>query len=244
MNLGPEIKRVRTEHALSQEFLCGNSDFPITKSTLIRWEAGRAPRIPVQALQAFAKLHDLSLGEYLKELGVDLGLKPEIKTPQLVVIANPEQATELVRQGQGLYVAIPVIRDKAGMRASQDTYDENDIEGYAVIFQSWIVGSPKRYFCIRLENDSMQPILPKGSIVCVDKAQNDAAYVLIERRLVAFVQNNKVRVSRLTSVVTDYGIIIHDMRASRSEHILGDGVVVGAVVWAWSKLDAVKPFGI
>lgn len=249
-NIGQRIKEARERYGLSKEQLCASMSSPVTAWTLWRWEDGETNKIPFQAILDFARVHGISPGDYIqKELGIDLGIKPEIKRPEVAIVSTQKEAQEIIEAGKGNFVILPVLNEGAAGADPKDTYDLDDIADYAMIYKSWVVGSLKRYICLRVKDPSMHPILPEGSIVCVDKTQTDLSKLIGKglRRIVAVRHLASYDIGWLEDIEEDQGIVLcreqplPAIAYAKSEFMpfgdMHEDPIIGLVVWAWTKWE-------
>jgi SOS-response transcriptional repressor LexA/DNA-binding XRE family transcriptional regulator len=155
-------------------------------------------------------------------------LSPEVR------IVSPQEVRERLERLERVenYIPIPLVADRA---AAGDPLliDEHDIEGYAVIYQSWLSEAGK-YACVRLRGDSMWPVLGEGDIVCVNHARREPE-LLRGKIVAAAVEGEGVTIKYLNWDERSW-ILEPENRAHRPIYVpKGQDVVVGAVEWCWRR---------
>ncbi len=155
-------------------------------------------------------------------------LAPEVR------IVTPEEARPHLEELERVenYIPIPLVADRA---AAGDPLliDEHDIEGYAVIYQSWL-SEHGRYSCVRLKGDSMYPALDDGDIVCVNHARHDPE-TLRHKVIAAAVPGEGVTIKYLNWDQRSW-VLEPENRLHRPIYVPRDQeVVVGAVEWCWRR---------
>lgn len=155
-------------------------------------------------------------------------LSPEVR------IVAPEEVKGRLERLERLenYIPIPLVADRA---AAGDPLliDEHDIEGYAVIYQSWLSESG-RYACVRLRGDSMHPVLDDGDIVAINHARTDPA-ALRHKIVAARVPGEGVTIKYLNWDERSW-ILEPENRQHRPIYVPKEQeVVVGAVEWCWRR---------
>jgi SOS-response transcriptional repressor LexA len=205
-----------------------------------RYESGR--RIPpddvLERAARYANLdvHSLLSQPILAPEGAGmLGERLHPLAPEVRIVAPEELRGRLERlERVENYIPIPLVADRA---AAGDPLliDEHDIEGYAVIYQSWLAESG-RYSCVRLRGDSMRPVLDEGDIVCVNHARRDPA-ALKGKIIAANVPGEGVTIKYLNWDERSW-VLEPENRAFRPIYVPKDQeIIVGAVEWCWRRFN-------
>jgi len=131
------------------------------------------------------------------------------------------------------YVSVPLLSDAAAA-GSPTEIDEDHVEGRCVIYRG-ALRNPDHTTCVWVRGDSMQPVLPNGSIVAVNHARTDIAD--LDGKIVAAYHEEGVTIKRL--MLADQAIILMpENRAGFSPiHFdFDEDRVIGACEWAWIDL--------
>jgi hypothetical protein len=162
------------------------------------------------------------------------GLEKLEERPSEVVVAAPEN---LPGEALSDFVAVGVVplRDLA-----RRAVDSGQFESYVMAYREWLPHASETV-ATQLEDDAMHPILPRGSIVAVDRASTDPR--ALQGRLVAASPEGKPMVRWLD--LSGRHIILRPSLASRDFPLIPveldeseRGVIVGQVVWSWSRFAA------
>ena len=113
------------------------------------------------------------------------------------------------------------------------------VEGYIMAYRQWLP-NPSETIGVRLEDDSMHPILPMGSIVAVDLSQTDP--LRLQGRLVAACPEGEPLIRWLD--VSGRHLILRPGHPSKDHPMipveldaLSPGLILGQVVWSWSRFS-------
>jgi SOS-response transcriptional repressor LexA len=159
------------------------------------------------------------------------GLERLEREPSNVMVAAPENLPHDVTSD---FVAIPVVALRDVPRRVLET---SQVERYIMAFRDWLP-HPADTFAATLEDDAMHPILPRGSVVAVDRTVTDP--LALQGRLVAACPEGKAMVRWLD--VSGRHIILRPSLANREYPLIPvelsadhRNVIVGQVAWAWSR---------
>ncbi len=156
--------------------------------------------------------------------------KLERSTREAIVIAPDNLPTEVASE----FVAIELYPLST---VAQRIVDPARAEGYVMAYRNWLP-EPSQTIGTRLVDDSMHPILPVGSIVAVDRSVTDPAR--LHGQIVAAcpagtpmirwldVHGRHIILRPNHNVGRDYPLI--PVEVELHEH-----VIIGQVVWAWSR---------
>jgi SOS-response transcriptional repressor LexA len=174
------------------------------------------------------RLSDLSPVEMIRR-----GLEELERTSTEAVVVAPEnlpsgQASEFV--AIGIYPLSMLC---------QPVLDHIRLEGHVMAYRHWLP-NPAETVGTRLVDDSMNPILPAGSIVAVDRSVTDPQK--LHGRIVAACPDGVPMIRwlevsgrhvilRPNNVGRDFSLIPVDVGESASQ------VVIGQVVWSWSRFN-------
>ena len=131
------------------------------------------------------------------------------------------------------YVSVPLLSDAAAAGSPAEIH-EDDVEGRCVIYRG-ALRNPDHTTCVWVRGDSMEPILPNGSIVAVNHVRTDIAD--LDGKVVAAYHEEGVTIKRL--MLADQAIIL--MPENRSGHTpitfdFDEDRIIGACEWAWIDL--------
>ena len=172
--IGKRIRQIRKLKGLTQKSFA--ESLYISQNFLSEVESGKAkPSVTLLALIEYRyqiSKEWLMTGKGSIQAAQAAGEESGIASPELKII-TPKEAMEHLKKSDRLdnFVPVPLLSDKAA--AGQPAYiNENDIEGYAIIYRSW-VKDEKLHTAIRIRGDSMSPVLEQGFIVGLDHSQRD-----------------------------------------------------------------------
>lgn len=157
------------------------------------------------------------------------------KTKPVVVWGeqNSDEGGQLTEQ----YRSVPLMRDAAA--AGHGRVVSDDIEGWAVIHES-VVPKGHEVRAVRVDGDSMTPLLPSGTIVAVDFDLMDPREA--NGRIVAARQDEDVMI-KWWHIRDDYVALESQNPAYPPIYLSGDEMdraLLGQVVWAWQDLRDVR----
>lgn len=231
--VGIRIQKIRKSKGLTQKAFA--KPLKISQNYLSQIESGqRGPSI--ELLCSIKSRYGISLDWLLTGKGQSPFAEAKenlpISVPELKIIALDEARKRFEKNDRVEdFVPVPLLSDRAA--AGQPAYiDESDIEGYAVIYRSW-VRNEKMHTAVRIRGDSMGPLLMDGYIVGIDHTQTDPNKL-----------NNKIVAARYEDGVT-IKYFCHDKHCwilySSNRHYPpihirkqdGPSPVIGKVVWWW-----------
>jgi len=112
-------------------------------------------------------------------------------------------------------------------------------EGHIMAYRHWLP-HPSETVGVRLEDDAMQPVLPAGSVVAIDRAITDPKQ--LQGRMVAVCPGGLPMVRWLD--LSARHMILRPNQPSREHPLipieleeLPPGVIIGQVVWSWSRFS-------
>ncbi|MFO0908288.1 MAG: hypothetical protein U0794_07995 [Isosphaeraceae bacterium] len=115
--------------------------------------------------------------------------------------------------------------------------DPAAIQGYIMAYRQWLP-NPAETIGVRLGSSSMNPILPAGSIVAIDRSMTDA--VALQGRIVAACPE-RGRADRWLDLSGRH-LILRPSQPGREYPLIPvelddqtDGLILGQVVWSWSR---------
>ncbi|MDP8224092.1 MAG: S24 family peptidase [Candidatus Lernaella stagnicola] len=136
------------------------------------------------------------------------------------------------------FVPIPLLSKEKAAGTPREI-SANDIEDFVVIHTDW-APRPEMLTCVRVEDDAMQPVLAKGSIVAVDHGKRDPKR--LNGKLCAFRVPGGVAVRWCHFRDIDYVVGYPENRAAikRGAMVISTGeeaadCLVGQVVWWWGR---------
>ena len=135
------------------------------------------------------------------------------------------------------YVPVPLLRD-AVAGGSPREINEEDIEGFAVIYSAWC-RHPEDTTVVRVAGDSMRPILEPGSLVAVNHRVRNPK--LLDGKIAAFRQGGGATVKICHFVSPGLVIAAPANPESRDFFIFkgeeADTCVIGKVEWWWGRQE-------
>ena len=176
-------------------------------------------------------LEDRVLSELSPIQLIRRGLEKLEQGPTEVVMVAPEN---LDGRTASEFVAINLLSmaDLAG-RAGPD---DPSASGQILAYRKWLP-HPRETVGVRLDDDSMAPILPAGSVVAIDRAVVDPA--ALQGRIVAAAPDGVPMIRWLD--VSGRHLILRPNQTSRDHPIVpvemedvAPGLILGQVVWSWS----------
>lgn len=175
-------------------------------------------------------LEDMVLSELTPEELIRRGLEKLEAKPSEVVVVAPEN---LPAETASDFVAVNLIAP--GQLASRAP----KVEGYILAYRHWIP-HPRETVAVRLDDDAMHPILPRGSVAAVDRSVIEPER--LQGRLVAAMPDGEAMVRWLD--ISGRHLILRPNQPSRDYPIVPaewDGkpssVLIGQVVWSWSRFS-------
>jgi SOS-response transcriptional repressor LexA len=117
--------------------------------------------------------------------------------------------------------------------------DPSKIEGYVVAYRRWLP-NPAQTIGVRLTDDSMNPILPAGSIVAIDRSMTDP--LQLHGRIVAARPDGTPVIRWLE--ISGRHVILRPNQTGREYPLVpveldetGSTFIIGQVVWSWSRFS-------
>jgi hypothetical protein len=161
------------------------------------------------------------------------GLEKLESEPNDVVIVAPES---LPGEAMSQFVAVPLMPMEEMARRPVES---SRIDGYIMAYRQWLP-NPTETVGLRLEDNAMHPILPAGSIVAVDRSMCDP--LLLQGRIVAAMPEGVPCVRWLD--ISGRHLILRPNQPSKDHTMIpveldsfGDGLIIGQVVWSWSRFS-------
>jgi len=161
------------------------------------------------------------------------GLEKLEREPQDVVIVAPDN---LPGEAMSEFVAVSLVPMKELNRKPNEPVHG---EGYIMAYRQWLP-NPLETVGVRLEDDAMDPILPSGSIVAIDRSVTDPQQ--LQGRLVAACPDKLPMIRWLD--ISGRHVILRPNQPSREHPLIpveideqAEGLVIGQVVWSWSRFS-------
>jgi hypothetical protein len=162
------------------------------------------------------------------------GLEKLEQEPHDVVIVAPDN---LPGEAMSDFVAVSLIPLRELARRSTDP---TQVEGYIMAYRQWLP-KPQETVGVRLDDDSMHPILPSGSIVAVDRSVTDPQ--MLQGRIVAACPDGEPLIRWLE--ISGRHMILRPNQPNKDHPLIpvemdsaSEGLIVGQVVWSWSRFGA------
>jgi len=167
-------------------------------SNISRYERGRT--IPAHVLARVAQVYAVSPRWLLtgkgpmflptqadRIRGLELALPPEPSGRERV-------AGSLKREIPDFYV-LPLLRDPTAAGPGRRITDD-DVEGPAIIHRAWCP-HPEKTDYVRVKGDSMEPVIPDGSIVTIDKSYSNPETLIGQVVAIYLADTEEVTIRRL-----------------------------------------------
>ncbi|WP_165248358.1 S24 family peptidase [Paludisphaera soli] len=120
---------------------------------------------------------------------------------------------------------------------ARPTPDPTHVEGRVLAYPHWFP-NPSETIAVRVGDDSMSPILPEGSIVAIDRTEQDPTS--LQGRIVAARHEGRLLIRWLD--VSGRHVILRPNQPGRDHPLVAVEVdeqpadfLVGRVVWSWSR---------
>lgn len=137
------------------------------------------------------------------------------------------------------FVPIPLIAGSAIKKEFKGLDVDKDIENYIVVPKN-MLSEGGSYFCFRLKEDSMSPILEKDDIVGINYSKRDP--VALRGKMVAAMVDDGVIVRYLNwDSNNNYILEPYNFFKFRKVYISKDREVsiIGTVEWCWKKIEKI-----
>ena len=174
-------------------------------------------------------IEDQILADLTPEQLIRRGLEKLEQEPQEIVLVAPDN---LPPQNVSDFIAVDLFRLSSLLEGSGHEHPQ----GHILAYRQWIP-HPRNTIAVRLEDESMHPILPSGSVVAIDRALHEPH--ALNGRMVAALHDGQAMIRWLE--VTGRHMILRPNSASREYPMipveLGESgnPILGQVVWSWSR---------
>ncbi|CAN5848629.1 hypothetical protein BH23PLA1_BH23PLA1_21810 [soil metagenome] len=177
-------------------------------------------------------LEDQVLATLTPEELIRRGLEKLEQEPDDLVFVSPE---DLPSESASDFVAV-------GLLAPEDlgsgTLRADRVGEYIMAYRQWLP-HPRETVAMRLEDDSMSPILPAGSIVAIDRSIRTSEE--LQGRLVAAVIDGWPLV-RWLEISGRHAILRPNQQGARHPLVAleldsSPSPIIGRIVWSWSWFD-------
>jgi hypothetical protein len=161
------------------------------------------------------------------------GLEKLEQEPHDVVIVAPENVPG---EAMSDFVAVSLVPLR---ELNHHPVDPSQVEGYIMAYRQWLP-NPLETIGVRLDDDSMHPILPSGSIVAIDRSVTDPRR--LQGRIVAASPEREPCVRWLE--ISGRHMILRPNQPTKEHPLMPvelegqrPGVIIGQVVWSWSRFS-------
>jgi Peptidase S24-like len=158
------------------------------------------------------------------------GLEKLEQQPSEVIVVSPEN---LPGDSKSDFVAVSLI-PLANLEAR--SIDHSSIQGHILAYRDWLP-HPAETIAVRLNDESMFPILPAGSVVAVDRSVNDPQK--LHGKMVAAKPDGVTMIRWLD--ITGRHMIFRPNQTGREHPLIpmelddsATNPILGQVVWSWS----------
>jgi SOS-response transcriptional repressor LexA len=177
-------------------------------------------------------LEDSILSELTPQQLIRRGLEKLEQEPQEVVLVMPDN---LPQDDLSDFVAIDLVclADLVGPASARPRAD-----GHVLAYRQWIPHVAETV-AVQIDDDSMHPILPEGSVVAVDRASRNPDH--LHGKLVAAAPGGKAMIRWLE--ISGRHLILRPNQPGRDFPMIpvdltdpsGKSLILGQVVWSWSR---------
>lgn len=236
-----EVKRLRESLDLTQTAFA--RALGVTQEFVSKWEHGKKEPSNERYIQ-MAKMAVLpDCWFFFEKAGLNrsdiYGLMPEIQAtilervkkqriPEIKIVAAPKLKGggrhKVCKTG---YFAVPLLRDAAAAGAPR-LVDEKEVESYIIVPASQAHPGPDWMTCIRVQGDSMEPILKEGDIVCVDSSITDPRK--LQQKMVVAYLDDGVTIKHLDRVGNQW-VLTPENKTYRQQPLGREDHIVGRVAW-------------
>lgn len=161
------------------------------------------------------------------------GLEKLEEMPSDAIVVAPDN---LPTETMSDFVAVSLVSPRD---LTRKTVDPSRVKGYIMAYRQWLP-NPDNTVGVRLEDDTMSPILPEGSVVAIDRTITDPTQ--LQGKMVAACPDGVPMIRWLD--VTGRHMILRPNQPSRDNPLIPveiDGalhdVIIGQVVWSWSRFS-------
>jgi phage repressor protein C with HTH and peptisase S24 domain len=170
-------------------------------------------------------------------------VKQSISSPNIVI-----QPTKDTKKGVKIdekklkaqeFIPVPLIAESAIKKEFKNLNITKDIENYIVVPEN-MLAKDGSYFCFKLKEDSMSPILEKDDIIGINYSKRDPN--LLRGKMIAAMVEDGVIVRYLNwDSNNNYILEPYNFFKYRKVYISKDREVsiIGTVEWCWKKIDKV-----
>ncbi len=225
-DIAQRIKQLRNNEEKSlREFA---RDLDISASALRNYERGRIP--------SMLFVYNLSRRKNVSADWLLTGVEKPKAPPSArlnIVVGKEAQKHFAHIESMENYVMVRLLSDAAAA-GNPTCIDDNDIEGYAVIYRAWCQ-NPEMTTCVRVRGDSMFPLLPDGSIVAINHQESSPER--LRGKVIAALVDDGVTIKYLD--YTDRHFILYPENRQYSPIFIEknqENIIIGKVEWFWGRL--------
>jgi SOS-response transcriptional repressor LexA len=178
-------------------------------------------------------IEDMVLSELSPEQLIRRGLEKLEEEPNEIVLVAPEN---LPKDKTSEFVAVNLVPLSS---LANKTPSNTKALGHVLAYRHWIP-HPRETVAVRIEDDSMAPILSYGSVAAIDRSVQEPEQ--LQGRLVAAAADGQATIRWLE--ISGRHLILRPNQPSRDFPIIPvewDGKqplpVIGQVVWSWSRFS-------
>ncbi|MFC1855037.1 XRE family transcriptional regulator [Thermodesulfobacteriota bacterium] len=168
-------------------------------------------------------------------------VKSTIKSSNIVIQTDAKTSKDTKVDPKKLmkseFVPVPLISDSAIKKEFKNINVNKDIDNYIVVPKNMLDDNGS-YFCFKLKEDSMSPILEKGDIVGVNYSKRDPS--ALKGKMIAAMVEEGVIVRYLNwDSNNNYIFEPYNFFKFRKVYIAKDREVsiIGTVEWSWKNID-------
>jgi len=165
-------------------------------SNISRYERGRT--VPAHVLARVAEAYSVNPEWLLTGKGAMLmpTEADRVRGLELALPSAPRDREKLVgREELSDFYVLPLLRDPTAAGPGRRITDE-DVEGPAIIHRAWCP-HPDTTDYVRVRGDSMEPVIPDGSIVTIDKSYSNPEELIGQVVAIYIAETEEVTIRRL-----------------------------------------------
>ena len=210
------------------------------RQTIDNYLRGRMPS--ADFLIRLAEKKDINInwlltGKGPKELAATAVREAKVlyETGAVINIITKDEYKKLLRDQRSseALILIPLISEAVAVNDLLGI-KEKDIESFVIVSQKWIKQGHS-FLCLRVQGNSMHPIISDGFIIAIDLTENEP--LKLESQIVAARYKDSVILKYLLLTERDYILTPHNLTEYKPIAIprTTPNPIIGKVAWWWGK---------
>ncbi len=236
-----QVKKLRSSLHLSQGELA--RALGVTPIAVSQWERGRKEPSTDRYIQMAKMVLPPDCWFFFEKAGLHRSdiyrLLPETRKaaldrvrkhriPEVKVVPAPKlKGTGPQKPAKVECFALPLLKDAVAAGAPC-LVDEREVESYVIVPAAQAGPGPEWMTCIRVEGDSMEPILKEGYIVAVDASVTDRQR--LHRKMIVALVGDRVTIKWL-DCIGDHWVLTPENKACRQQTFGRNDRIIGRVAW-------------